>query len=475
MRGAIGSWMALTAVALGITARAQPLPVLIIGDRPDQGIWRYTSFAHAQTLDATGRFEAQVVDADHAVDAMDARDYPLVIVDASAAVLEESQIVALNPSRVSPASSLRQRLIVVLERGGGVILLSRCVSTRPLAGFEALGFAQERAPAGHGKMTIHGPAREHAIWDGIAEFEIQDQLIPLRIHPTAHAFAAARVPGGESIAVGVAARIGDGRAAMISLGNVTADDPSSKRSVLSPGFRTLLSRTAEWAATGAVTLPAEWADTLPHNHLSDAARAEDWKLLFDGQSMSHFRGFKSNQMPSAGWSVQDGTIHHPAKAGGGDIITRETFSDFELSLQWKAAPAGNSGIIYRCTEDHQWSWETGIEMQLLDDAAHPDAKRPETSAGALYAIAAPAFDVVRPAGEWNSARIVARGTRIEHWLNGIKVVDIDAAGDAYKAARLRSKWKNVPTMGSVARGHIALQDHGDAVWFRDIMIRELNP
>lgn len=476
VRSRIGVWMAIAGFVVGSSVKAQPLSVLIVGGQDGQDGWRYTSSVHAETLEATGRFDAQVVAADIAPQHMDARDYSLVVIDATASSLEGPEIVPLDPQRASQAPSLRRRLLSIVERGGGVLFLSRAAEARPVAGFEALGFVREQLPEdrARGTLRIYGPGADHAIWSGIAGFELQDAILPVRRHPAAQAFARADTPGGESIMVGVAARIGRGRAALISIGSVTPQDPSSKRGVLSPGFRALLSRAAEWAATGVVTLPAEWTDTLPHNELSEGARAQGWKLLFDGKSMSQFRGFKAEQEPSRGWTVVNGTLHHAAGGGGGDIITREQFSDFVLSLQWKVASAGNSGIIYRCTEDHDWTWETGMEMQILDDAAHPDARRPRTSAGALYDVVAPSSDVVRPAGEWNSARIVARGTHIEHWLNGVKVVDIDTAGAAYLTARRQSKWNKVPTMGSVPSGHIALQDHGDAVWFRDIMIRELH-
>jgi hypothetical protein len=110
-------------------------------------------------------------------------------------------------------------------------------------------------------------------------------------------------------------------------------------------------------------------------------------------------------------------------------------------------------------------------MQVLDDARHPDGKKPKTSAGSLYDIVAPAADVARPAGEWNHARILVKGTRIQHFLNGFKVVDIDTTSDEYKKAYKESKWPGMPTFGTTTKGHICLQDHGDEVAFRDIKVR----
>ncbi|TVQ81350.1 MAG: DUF1080 domain-containing protein [Phycisphaeraceae bacterium] len=210
-----------------------------------------------------------------------------------------------------------------------------------------------------------------------------------------------------------------------------------------------------------------------HNVLSDAERESGWRLLFDGESLEHFRGYRKAEMPEIGWRVKDGTLWRPPGQGGGDIVTREQFRDFEFVCDWKVSPRGNSGIIYRCTEDHAYSWETGLEMQILDDAGHGDGLNPKTRAGSLYDLFPAPEGVVRPAGEWNTARIVARGTRVQHWLNGEKIVDVDILSPEFKAAWKDSKWPNMPNFATRLRGHIALQDHGDEVWFRNIKIREI--
>ncbi len=207
---------------------------------------------------------------------------------------------------------------------------------------------------------------------------------------------------------------------------------------------------------------------------SDAPRAapsQAWTVLFDGTSMNAFRGYKKDAMPEKGWTITDGCLHRPAGEGGGDIVTREQYKDFEFRCEWKVAKGGNSGIIYRATEDHTFAWETGFEMQILDDDAHRDGGKAKTSAGSLYDLFAVSKDVAKPAGEWNESRIVARGTHLQHWLNGTKVVDVNTQSDAYKAAWKASKWTGMPDFGTRLRGHIALQDHGDEVWFRDIRVR----
>ena len=212
---------------------------------------------------------------------------------------------------------------------------------------------------------------------------------------------------------------------------------------------------------------------LEPNTLSSAEKAAGFTLLFDGTSASAFRAFKGNAWPDKGWSVRDSCIVHSAGAGGGDLCTARTFADFEFAFDWKVAKASNSGIIYRCTEDHTYPWETGYEYQVLDNAAHNDGKNGKTSAGSLYDLFAPKYDVSNAAGSWNSGRIIAKGSRLTHYLNGVKVVDIDTNGPEYKDAHAKSKWPKMPDFGTKAAGVIALQDHGDEVWYRNLRVRTL--
>ncbi len=196
---------------------------------------------------------------------------------------------------------------------------------------------------------------------------------------------------------------------------------------------------------------------------------DGWTLLFDGTSSEHWRGFRSETMPE-GWVVEDGCLLR--KDGGGDVITRSQWDDFELELEWKIAPGGNSGIFFHVTEDHDYTWETGPEMQILDNAAHNDGKNTSTSAGSNYALHAPIRDMSNPAGEWNAARITCRDGHVEYWLNGTMLLAYDLWSDDWNARVAASKFDAMPDYGQRKRGHIALQDHGDLVWFRNIRIRK---
>jgi hypothetical protein len=206
------------------------------------------------------------------------------------------------------------------------------------------------------------------------------------------------------------------------------------------------------------------------NTLTDAERAAGWRLLFDGHSTVGWRGWQMDSMPS-GWGVREGTLARVRPAA--DIITTEKFKDFELSLEWNVAPGGNSGIFYRASEDDDAIYWTAPEMQILDDAKHPDGQSRLTSSGANYGLDAAPAGIVKPAGEWNTVRIVAQGNHIEHWLNGVKVVEYELLSPDWEAKVKASKFAQHPHYGRNREGYIGLQEHEFRVAFRNIKIRVL--
>lgn len=210
------------------------------------------------------------------------------------------------------------------------------------------------------------------------------------------------------------------------------------------------------------------AQSAPVNHLTDAERAAGWRLLFDGRTTAGWRGFRRDSMP-AGWQVVDGALTRVAQ--GGDIITVDQFENFELALEWKVAPRGNSGVFYRATEATDVIYQNAAEMQVLDDAGHRDGQSQLTAAGSNYGLHAVPPGIAKPAGEWNHARIVANGAHVEHWLNGVKVVEYQLWSPEWEALVKGSKFAEWPPYGRAKRGHIGLQDHGDWVVYRNIKIR----
>jgi hypothetical protein len=208
-----------------------------------------------------------------------------------------------------------------------------------------------------------------------------------------------------------------------------------------------------------------------------------WRSLFDGKTLNGWRGFHSQATP-AGWVVEDGCIKKVKAKGemgqaGGDLITADQFQNFELSIEWKLTKGANSGIKYLVSESLPPTGKSAVsfEYQVLDDDNHPDAKlgiKGNRTAGSLYDLIPASKDKkLNPVGEFNQTRIVVKGNHIEHWLNGIKVVEFDRTSEDYKKHLAESKFKGTKGFGEAPRGHILLQDHGDEVCFRNIKIREL--
>ncbi len=201
------------------------------------------------------------------------------------------------------------------------------------------------------------------------------------------------------------------------------------------------------------------------------APAAKWRILFDGTMNDSFRGWRSEGMPD-GWHVVDGTL---AKEGSvDDLVTREQFGNFELELEWKIGKAGNSGIFYRGTREYDHIYWSAPEYQLLDDQNAPDGRNRLTAAGSAYALYAAPAGVVKPFGEWNTARIVVAGTHVEHWMNGQLVVTYDLQSPDWKVKVAASKFSKYPNYGLAKQGFVGIQgDHSGALALRRIRIREL--
>lgn len=224
------------------------------------------------------------------------------------------------------------------------------------------------------------------------------------------------------------------------------------------------------AAADERTAGAPAAAARPANSLTPEEEQQGWQLLFDGSTTGGWRGYNRTDMPD-GWQAVDGALTRVAEAG--DIITMEQYGDFELALDWLVRPRGNSGVFYRALESDDPIYYSAPEMQVLDDAGHADGGSRLTAAGANYGLHPAPEGVVRPAGEWNSVRLIVNGNHVEHWLNGRKIVEYELGSDDWKQRVANSKFVEWPAYGTAARGHIGLQDHGDWVAFRNIRIREL--
>lgn len=232
--------------------------------------------------------------------------------------------------------------------------------------------------------------------------------------------------------------------------------------------------------------------TVPINTLSVAEKQAGWKLLFDGHTLNGWRSYYETDKQLKGWAIEDGCLKNAKgngrpRTGGGDLMTDELFTDFELSFAWNIEKGGNSGIYYMLQERQNkpgtpiYRGDDGtsaiaFEYQLVDDERHPDVLQngPLHATGSLYALIPPnGSKKLNPAGEWNESRIIVHGNHVEHWLNGTKIVSFELGSPALLEAIGNSKFKTVPGFGAKAATRILLQDHGDEIRFRDIKIRSL--
>ncbi|HHJ10356.1 MAG TPA: DUF1080 domain-containing protein [Bacteroidetes bacterium] len=216
--------------------------------------------------------------------------------------------------------------------------------------------------------------------------------------------------------------------------------------------------------------------TEAYNVLTPEEKKEGWELLFNGKNLDGWRGFRMDTVPD-NWTVEDNCLVCLGKGSdkSGDIITSREFENFDLKLEWKISPAGNSGIFYHVVEDHYPTpYATGPEYQLIDDLGWPGKLNDWQTTGANYAMDPPVNAKIKPALTWNSAEIVVNGPHVIHYLNGSKVVEYDLWTDEWKAKVKNCKWKDYPGYGLAHKGHIGLQDHGSKIWFRNIRIKVFN-
>jgi hypothetical protein len=223
---------------------------------------------------------------------------------------------------------------------------------------------------------------------------------------------------------------------------------------------------------------------------SSAGQGAAWMLLFDGETLNGWRGLGRNGIPEKHWVVDNGTIYKVASGNipvaadgqplqGGDLLTQETYGNFEFKFEWKVSAGANSGVKYNVSEGVSQRYPPihaalGFEYQVLDDDQHPDGQQPNHRTGGLYDLIAPNEQkVVNPVGEWNESLIVFNNQHGEHWLNGKKIVEYDLGSERMNSLVAASKYAKIANFAKRRRGHLVLQDHGDAVWYRNLKIRVL--
>ena len=222
---------------------------------------------------------------------------------------------------------------------------------------------------------------------------------------------------------------------------------------------------------------AQSGDTRVANTLTADEKSAGWVLLFDGRSLEGWRGYKKPDASGTRWKVEDGRLTVAAGDGGDtrgmlDLISKDTFDTFELTFDWRISLGGNSGVKYFVLEDRDAA--IGHEYQIIDDERHPDAKvGPKRQTSAFYDVLAATTPPTKPAEQINQSRIVVRGTSVEHWLNGARVLQYQLNSPELQKAIDASKFKGIERFGKLQKGHILLQDHSDRVWYQNIKIRRL--
>ena len=228
--------------------------------------------------------------------------------------------------------------------------------------------------------------------------------------------------------------------------------------------------------TPVIIISRSYSQNAVDNTLSKEQKEQGYKLLFDGSTMNGWRPYQNKSAES--WSVDDGTLHCKGSAANygaitADLVTKDQYENFDLSVDWKISPKGNSGILYMVTEDSAYSYLSGPEYQIIDDKNFPEKLEDWQHTAANYAMDPAPTAVSNPAGEWNHTRIVVNNRHVEHWLNGKKVVEYELYSDDWKKKKMAGKWKDVSSYGQSKKGHISFQNHGSEAWFKNIKIKEL--
>ena len=212
----------------------------------------------------------------------------------------------------------------------------------------------------------------------------------------------------------------------------------------------------------ALGMPAVAADN------ASQEKDSEWQVLFDGTSKENFRNYRKDTI-SDGWKIVDGALVR-AEDGAGDIITKDKYGAFELVLEYKISPGGNSGVMYHVTEEGGAPWHTGPEVQIQDNEHGHDPQE----AGWLYQLYKADVDATKPAGQWNELRLVITPDKSVHYMNGVKYFEYDKGSEEWNRRVAKSKFSKYENFGEASRGHIALQDHGNRVAYRNIRIRPLD-
>ncbi|MCC7399574.1 MAG: DUF1080 domain-containing protein [Planctomycetes bacterium] len=430
--------------------------------------WKWTAPEIAGALRETGRFVVQV------------EDQPQQFLATALALHAAGQLDLLVLDYNGPrwGEAAEQGFLAAVRAGCGVSVLHASNNAFPgWTDYENLVGLLWRDGTGHGAYhpfdcVVVDP--HHPITRGMADLRLHPDELYHRLVPAPaadyrvllSAFSEPKTGGtGRHEPMGMVSTWGQGRVFHTPLGHVWTGVPATHATWGDPQLRRFVARGCEWAATGRVTLAPE-----PINWLSEEERQAGFERLFDGRKLTGWRAYQGDGPPAQGWSVQDGAIVHQAGGGGGDLVSDEQYGDFDFRFSFRVAANANSGVMWHVQENAEQTYMSGPEYQVLDDAGvRPDARH---GVAALYDMVPPTAPPLRPAGTWNTGRIVVQQGKLSHWLNGVCVLEVPCQGPQWQAMVQQSKFRDWP-FGQAEKGHLALQDHGDEVAYRDLRIRRL--
>lgn len=447
-----------------LAGSSQKIPVLIVSGANNHD-WQWTTPSLERMLEKTGLFEADIT-------------YEPTKTLADRAELARYRAIVLDYNGPRWGEPAEANFLEAVKGGVGVAVIHAANNAFPgWSEYELLVGDCWRDGTGHGSFhpfDLKVVDTTHPITRGLGEFrahpdELYHKLV--RTNGAQHRALATAFSTQESGGTGqdepmvLVASFGAGRVFHTPLGHVWPGSPAQRASHDDPQFQRLVARGVEWAATGDVSEE-------PSVRVTRSTESTGWISLFDGKTGSGWRGYGRKDFPEGGWVVENGAL--VCKRGGGDLISVEQFDDFELEFEWRVTAKANSGVMYRVVETANPTWHSGPEYQVIDNAYFGDKPDWRHSAGALYDIC-PASESVQPlaVGEFNKGRIVVQGWKVAHFLNGRLIAQSDFGSPEGKAALAASKFAQMPDFMKHARGHIALQDHGDEVAYRNIRVRPL--
>lgn len=462
----------LSVIATGLSPQdppnvTAPIQTLLVSGANNHD-WEWTSPQIAAALRETGRFAVTITNEP-------AKDLTTVAEQHKNGKLD---LIVLDYNGPRWGEAAETAFLQAVRQGCGVTVIH--AANNAFNGwdeYEVMVGLLWRKGTGHGRyhpFDVVVVDHNHAITRGMSDLRMHpDELYHRLVHKEGaqysvlmSAFSDPKTGGtNRHEPMVTASTFGRGRVFHTPLGHVWRKNLPSHATWHDPQLRLLVARGSEWAATGAVTL-----STTPLNRLSSAEAKQGFVSLFDGTQIKHWTGFKQDAVPAKGWVVRDAAIVHEARGGGGDLVSREMYGDFDFRFSFRISARGNSGVMWHVTDEGKQTYFSGPEYQILDDiGAKPGARH---AVGALYDLLPATNKTVRPAGAWNEGRIVVHKGRLSHYLNGKMVVDTPCTGPEWTAMIAKSKFKNWP-FGAAAKGRMALQDHGNEVAYRNLRIKQL--